>query len=129
MNRLNQEEFDELIYDNEEAAVIFFHKEGCSVCSEVSGKLEGLIENYNLTFAGVDAIEERELFSRFGLRGVPQVLFFRDGRLLRTLAGRKDTSDYLMGIELLTSSGIEASQSVPKDSETAPETYTYQDAI
>ena len=40
MKNLTQNEFDELIYDDEEAAVIFFHKDGCAVCEEVSGKLE-----------------------------------------------------------------------------------------
>ena len=116
MKDLTQEEFDEMIYDDEEAAVIFFHKEGCIVCEAVLRRLESLLEEYTLKFAGVNAIEERELFSRFGLRGVPQVLFFKDGRLLRSIAGSHDTSEYLSGIELLTMSGIEASQSEHKES-------------
>ena len=114
MNDMTQEEFDELIYDDEQAAVILFHKTGCSVCEEVSGKLDGLSENYRLIFAGVNALDEHELFSRFGLRGVPQVLFFKDGRLLKMLAGRHDIGDYVTGIELLTTSGIEASQAVQR---------------
>ena len=73
-------------------------------------RLEGLLEDYTLTFAGVNAIHERDLFSRFGLRGVPQVLFFKDGRLLRSIAGSQNTAEYITGIELLTKSGIEASQ-------------------
>ncbi|MBQ7545163.1 MAG: thioredoxin family protein [Synergistaceae bacterium] len=123
MNDLTQDEFDELIYDDEQAAVIFFHKTGCAVCEEVSGKLDGLSRNYNLIFAGVNALEERELFSRFGLRGVPQVLFFKDGRLLKTLAGRHDSREYVNSIELLTLSGIEASQALKKHDD-APELET-----
>lgn len=110
MNDLTQEEFDELIYDYEQAAVIFFHKDGCAVCVEVLRRLEGLLADCTLTFAGVNAIQERELFSRFGLRGVPQVLFFRDGRLLKSIAGNQNTEEYVTGIELLTTSGIESSQ-------------------
>ena len=60
MNDLTQDEFDELIYDDEQAAVIFFHKTSCAVCEEVSGKLDGLSWNYNLIFAGVNALEERD---------------------------------------------------------------------
>ena len=43
MNKnLTEEEFDELIYDNEEQALIFFHKEGCNACGDVSVGLKGL---------------------------------------------------------------------------------------
>ena len=105
MKDLTSEEFDGLIYDDEQAAVILFHKEGCSACQEVSGKLESLNEDYNIVFAGVDAIKERELFSRFGLKGVPQVLFFREGRLINTMAGKHELSEYINSIELLTEEG------------------------
>lgn len=105
MTDLTQEEFDGLIYDDEQAAVILFHKDGCSACAEVSEKLDALGRNYHITFAGVNAVEERELFSRFGLKGVPQVLFFRDGRLINTLAGKHDISEYVEGVGLLTEEG------------------------
>ena len=95
MNRLTEEEFDDLVYDREESAVIFFHKEGCGACAEAAKQLESLSEDQSWTFAEVNALEERGLSSRFNLRGVPQVLFFRGGRLIKTLAGRRDRAEYL----------------------------------
>lgn len=106
--KLTQEEFDELIYDNEETAVIFFHKEGCNACLEVAEHLEYLSENKNsnFIFAEVDAQKEKELFSRFGLNGVPQVLFFNDGRLIKTLSGKKSSIEYQNAINFLEGSNI-----------------------
>ncbi|MBR2209605.1 MAG: thioredoxin family protein [Synergistaceae bacterium] len=100
MNKnLTEEEFDELIYDDEERAVIFFHKEGCSACHDVSIELEGL-ENFNSwTFAKVDALKERNLFSRFGLNGVPQVLLFQNSNLIRILSGKKSKAEYKNALE------------------------------
>ncbi|MBR1672934.1 MAG: thioredoxin family protein [Fretibacterium sp.] len=95
MNRLTEEEFDDLVYDREESAVIFFHREGCSACAEAANQLESLSEDKSWTFAEVDALEEKELFARFRLNGVPQVLFFRGGRLLNALPGKRSDAEYL----------------------------------
>lgn len=100
MNKnLTEEEFDELIYDNEEQALIFFHKEGCNACGDVSMELERLEGFGGWTFAGADALKEKGLFSRFGLNGVPQVLLFSGGKLIRTLSGRKTQSEYKSALE------------------------------
>lgn len=95
MRHLNAAEFDERIYDEEEAALIFFHRKNCRVCRAVSGILAKLEEHYpKILFGEVDAEAEMDLFSRFGLLGVPQVLLFADGNLIRTIAGEKEISVY-----------------------------------
>lgn len=100
MNKnLTEEEFDELIYDDEEQALIFFHKEGCNACHDVLTELERLEGLGGWTFAGADALKEKGLFSRFGLNGVPQVLLFSGGKLIRTLSGRKTQAEYKNALE------------------------------
>ena len=91
---INEEEFDELIYDNEEQSLILFHKQDCNACHEALRQLEALEDIEGWTFAKVDAVKEKNLFSRFRLNGVPQVLLFQDGQLIRTLSGTKTLSEY-----------------------------------
>ena len=60
MNKnLTEEEFDELIYDNEEQALIFFHKDGCNACNDVSEELERLEGLDGWIFAGADALKQK----------------------------------------------------------------------
>ena len=45
-------------------------------------------------FYHVDVEAEKELFSRFSLKGVPQVLFFNDGEFVGKFAGKKEEEVY-----------------------------------
>ena len=99
---LTEEEFDELIYEDEEQAVIFFHKEDCKACHEASRQLEALRDVEGWFFGKIDAVKEKNLFSRFSLNGVPQVLLFQNGQLIRTLSGRKSTAEYKNALEFFS---------------------------
>ena len=118
MRILDSEEFEELIYDEEESAVIFFHRPGCSVCEALSGTLGTLEEEYQdrLLIGKIDAEAENELFTRFGLKGVPQVLFFRGGVLTRTVSGKNDEAVYQRLLDRLVD-GKDLYESEIKDQE------------
>lgn len=99
---LDTEAFDELIYDDEAEVLILFHRNGCGVCEEVVTTLEPLEEDYpDVVFGKVDVEAENDLFSRFGLKGVPQVILFSEGNPVSTLSGRKDDMDYENALESL----------------------------
>ena len=49
----------------------------------------------------MDVETENDLFSRFGLKGVPQVILFSEGNPVSTLSGRKDDEDYENALESL----------------------------
>ena len=90
MNKnLTEEEFDELIYDNEEQVLMFFYKEGCEACRDVLLELEKLEGLGGCIFVRADVVMEKRLFSRLGLNRVP----------LRTLLGRKTQSEYKSALE------------------------------
>lgn len=102
MKHLSETEFDELIYDEEEAALVIFHRKTCRACRSLSGILGKLEEQYpHILFAEIDAEEEMDLFSRFGLQGVPQVLLFAEGNLVKTISGQKDAVAYEEALESL----------------------------
>lgn len=102
MRTLDTDAFDELIYDDEADALILFHRNGCGVCEEVGTTLGTLEEDYpDVVFGEVDVEAENDLFSRFGLKGVPQVILFSEGNPISTLSGRKDDEDYENALESL----------------------------
>jgi len=92
LQHLDSNDFDEIIYDNAEQSVVIFSRESCHVCQGVVPILEDLQSKYNgkYKFFYVDVDEQKNLFQRFSLKGVPQILFFNEGDFQGKLAGNVD---------------------------------------
>ncbi|WP_425804282.1 thioredoxin family protein [Desulfitobacterium sp. Sab5] len=90
LTRLNDTRFEEVIYDNGEPCLVIFSRKTCHVCKEVVPMLEELQPKYKgkFGFYYVDVEEDKELFQRFSLKGVPQLLFFNKGEFKGKMAGQ-----------------------------------------
>jgi len=89
LKSLNAATFEEIIYDNCENCLVVFSRKTCHVCAEVVPMVEEVAEMYKdkLGFYYVDVEKEKGLYNRFSLRGVPQLLFFKDGEYQGKLSG------------------------------------------
>lgn len=96
MEKLNANLFEEIVYDDGEPCLVCFSRTSCHVCQEVKPMLEELAPEYEgkFGFYQVDIEEEKALFQRFSLKGVPQVLFFNEGEFLGKMAGKKEEEEY-----------------------------------
>lgn len=92
LQQLNSSRFEEIIYDECESCLVIFSKKECHVCKVVVPMLEELYPQYEgkFGFYYVDVEEDMNLFQRFSLKGVPQILFFKDGEYQGKLAGKVD---------------------------------------
>lgn len=92
---LDSNNFDEIIYDNGEPSLVIFSRKDCTVCQDVVPILEDLQAKYNdkYQFYYVDVEEQKNLFQRFSLKGVPQILFFKDGEYRGKLAGHLEDEE------------------------------------
>lgn len=90
LQKLNSSSFDEIVYEYEEACLVFFSRKSCHVCQEVGPVLEELEPKYEgkFGFYYVDVEEEKSLFQKFSLKGVPQILFFNAGNYQQKLVGK-----------------------------------------
>ncbi|HBW36160.1 co-chaperone YbbN [Desulfosporosinus sp. BICA1-9] len=95
--------FNTAIYDNNEACVVVFSRHDCHVCKEVVPRLEEVAEKYQdkLSFYAMDVEQDKALFKSFSLKGVPQLLFFKDGEFYGKLAGDVEEDDMVEKIEEL----------------------------
>lgn len=98
MKKLDSNSFDEIIYDDCESCLVMFSRKSCHVCQAVHPKIEELAADEDLAgrfgFYEVDVEENRDIFDRFSLKGVPQVLYFSDGEYAGKLTGEKTTDEY-----------------------------------
>ncbi|NLT96497.1 MAG: thioredoxin family protein [Clostridia bacterium] len=92
LQQLDTNLFEEIIYDNAEPCLVIFSRKNCHVCKEVLPMLEELKPRYEgkFGFYYVDVEESKNLFERFSLKGVPQILFFNHGMYKGKVAGKVD---------------------------------------
>lgn len=89
---LNNAEFENVIYDSGEPCLVIFSRESCHVCKDVILVLKDMKPKYEgkFSFYYVDVEDQKSLFKRFSLKGVPQILFFKDGEYQGKIAGAVD---------------------------------------
>jgi Thioredoxin domain-containing protein len=87
---LNAQSFEKVVYDDCEPCVVVFSRKTCHVCQEVVPMVEELSGKYvdKCGFYHVDVEEEKGLFQRFSLKGVPQILLFNGGEYQGKKAGK-----------------------------------------
>jgi len=78
----------EVLLSNEPVAVDFF-AEWCGPCKALAPMLEKLSDQYvgRVKVVKVDIDQEPGLATRFGIRGVPTMIFFRDGKAVDQVVG------------------------------------------
>ena len=92
LEKLNAVSFEEAIYDDGANCLVAFSRKNCHVCQEVIPLIEELSTKYQdqYGFYLVDVEDEKDLYNRFPLKGVPSVLFFKDGSYKGKIAGKFD---------------------------------------
>jgi Thioredoxin domain-containing protein len=93
--QLNSNRFEEVIYNNGEPCLVIFSRKSCHVCQIVVPVLEDLQPQFEgkYGFYYVDVEEDKALYQKFSLKGVPQILFFKDGEYQGKLTGKVEEED------------------------------------
>ncbi|GEM_PF-3701161 len=68
--------------------------------------IDDISEQYagRLTVAAIDVDHNPETPRRFNISGVPTVMLFHQGKLIRTFSGLQNRSDYIAAVENLLES-------------------------
>ena len=66
----------------------------CGPCRTLTPIIERVSEERNVKLLKINADESGELTTSFGVRGIPTVIFFRDGQEVDRIVGLKQATAY-----------------------------------
>ncbi|MEO0398472.1 MAG: thioredoxin [Pseudomonadota bacterium] len=87
--------FDVDVVGSDKPVIVDFWAEWCGPCKQIGPALEELSEEFGeaVTIAKINIDENPETPGKFGVRGIPTLMVFKDGELSATKVGAAPKSD------------------------------------
>ena len=85
----NKDNFEDEVIKSEVPVLVDFWAAWCVPCKMIAPTVQELAEEYGekLKFGKVNVDENREISGRFGIRGIPSLLRFKEGKVLEQMVG------------------------------------------
>lgn len=80
----NAQTFDKEVLQAEKPVLVDFYADGCPPCNSISGFLDELSSEYHgkADIVKVNVFESGEIASRYHIRSVPQLIGFKNGKVV-----------------------------------------------
>jgi len=90
---LDQNSFDETV--KEGLVVVDFWAPWCGPCRQLAPVIEQLAEDFEgkATICKVNVDENGDLATKYGIRSIPTIIYFKDGQLVETKVGGSSKED------------------------------------
>lgn len=82
--------------------MVDFYADWCGPCKMLTPILETVSREQEIELVKVNVDEDSELASHYGVRGIPTVLFFKNGELKETIVGSVPKSKLVIETILMT---------------------------
>jgi thioredoxin 1 len=100
MKQIVKHEFDVFVMKGKETCLVDFYADWCNPCKKLHSTLEEVSSRYvRLPFYKVNVDDDPEIAQSFGIRSIPTVILFKDGKAVKTLVGNLPAKSYVDAIE------------------------------
>lgn len=98
---LNKEEFDQLLSIETVPIILDLWAEWCHPCKRIKPYLEEIANSYGdkVRVVRINVDNHPEIATRYGVMGIPTVIFFKAGKEVARLVGAQPKKNYLKKLE------------------------------
>jgi len=89
MKAVNSDNFAEVVLNSDKPVLVDFWAEWCGPCKA----LGPILEEVSQEVAG--KVEARDLATKYGIRGIPTMMMFKNGEVSSTLVGNQPKAEIL----------------------------------
>jgi len=89
IKHISDASFDDDVLKSGTPVLVDYWAEWCGPCKAIAPILDELAQSYGgkLQIAKMNVDDNREVSAKFGIRGIPTLMLFKDGQLAGTLVG------------------------------------------
>lgn len=94
LTSVTQQDFDQRVLHSDTVQLVEFTAEWCPPCKAIVPSLEAIARDYQgkVSVFQVDVDSQQAIAERYGIRAMPTLLLFRDGRVVDQLVGAASKS-------------------------------------
>ena len=103
LTNVNGSNFEEIVMKSSKPTVVDFWAEWCGPCRALAPVLDEIAneKSADVQIVKINVDEAQELASKYGVRGIPTLLFFKNGEVKSTLMGNQPKAEILKNIQSL----------------------------
>ena len=89
IQHITDSNFESVVIESKDTVLVDFWAEWCGPCKMIAPVLDEAADTYKgkLYIAKMNVDENRDIPAKFGIRGIPTLMLFKDGQLAATKVG------------------------------------------
>ncbi len=95
--KINSEsDFSKKVLNCDKPVIVKFETDWCGACKTMAPVFEKSADEFvgKMKFTQVDADKQKELATKYEVKGVPTFIFFKDGKIVEKIEGGMDENDF-----------------------------------